>query len=83
MYFLVTIGYESEQVDRQGNPRIQKVKYVVEAESLEEASIVASAYRAEDGRSSQSVSISKLGVELVIDRETMPQYYGKKKAYAN
>ena len=32
MYYLVTIGYETEQMDREGNPRVKKVKYVLQAE---------------------------------------------------
>ena len=28
MYYQVTIGYETEQMDREGNPRVKKVKYV-------------------------------------------------------
>ena len=56
MYYLATVGYEMEQLDRAGNPRVQKVKYVVEAESVEEATLVLSKYRAEDMRSSESIS---------------------------
>ena len=35
MHYLVTVGYETEQLDRNGNPRLQKVKYIVEAETVE------------------------------------------------
>ena len=52
MHYLVTIGYETEQMDRAGNPRLQKLKYIIEAETVEEATIVASKYRAGDVRSS-------------------------------
>ncbi len=45
MYYLVTIGYETEQMDKEGNPRVKKVKYVIQAESVEEATIVAAKYR--------------------------------------
>lgn len=78
MYYLITIGYETDRLDRDGNPRLQKLKYVLEAETTEEAVIVASKYRAEDSRASQSMSINKLGIECVIDKDTMPQYYSKK-----
>jgi len=64
-----------EQLDREGNPRIQKVKYVVEAESVEEASIVLTKYRSEDSRSSQSIAISKMAIECIIDSNITPQYY--------
>lgn len=75
MYYLATVGYERDQLDREGNPRIQKVKYIVEAETIEEATIVLTKYRSEDSRSSQSVSISKLPIECVISNNETPQYY--------
>jgi hypothetical protein len=75
MYYLATVGYEMEQLDRNGNPRIQKVKYVVEAESVEEATIVLSKYRSEDMRSSESISIAKMQIECVIDSKITPEYY--------
>jgi hypothetical protein len=75
MYYLATVGYEMEQLDREGNPRVQKVKYVVEADSIEEATIVLTKYRSEDMRSSQSVSIAKMPIECVIARDLTPQYY--------
>jgi hypothetical protein len=75
MHYLVTIGYETEQMDRAGNPRLQKLKYIVEAESVEEATIVASKYRAGDMRSSESISIAKMAIECVIDQKNTPEYY--------
>jgi hypothetical protein len=75
MYYLATVGYELEQLDRAGNPRVQKVKYVVEAESVEEATIVLSRYRAEDMRSSESISIAKMPIECVLDSKITPEYY--------
>lgn len=75
MYYLVTIGYETEQLDRNGNPRLQKAKYIVSAESVEEASIVAAKYRSGDTRSSESISIVKMGIECVIDQKNTPEYY--------
>ena len=75
MYYLETVGYEMEQLDSEGNPRITKVKYVVEAESIEEATIVLTKYRSEDMRSSQSVSIAKMPIECIIAKDLTPQYY--------
>jgi hypothetical protein len=75
MYYLVTIGYETEQTDRNGNPRLQKVKYVIQADSVEEATIVASKYREGDMRSSESIAISKMAIECVIDEKNTPEYY--------
>lgn len=75
MHYLVTIGYESEQMDREGNPRVKKYKYIIEAETVEEATIVASKYRAGDTRSSESISVSKMAIECVIDTKNTPEYY--------
>jgi hypothetical protein len=78
MHYLVTIGYETEQMDRNGNPRLQKLKYVVEAETVEEATIVASKYRAGDVRSSESISVAKMAIECIIDPKNTPEYYKSK-----
>jgi hypothetical protein len=75
MHYLVTIGYETEQTDRSGNPRLQKVKYILEADTVEEATIVASKYRLGDVRSSESISIVKMPIECIIDRKNTPEYY--------
>ena len=71
MHYLVTIGYETEQMDREGNPRIKKFKYIIEAESVEEATLVASKYRSGDVRSSESLSVAK----MAIDSKNTPEYY--------
>lgn len=75
MHYLVTVGYELEQLDRNGNPRLQKVKYIVEAQSVEEATIVISKYRAGDMRSSESLSIVKMSIECIVDKNNTPEYY--------
>jgi hypothetical protein len=75
MYYLVTVGYELEQLDRNGNPRLQKIKYVVDAESVEEATLVVAKYRADDVRSSESLSIVKLQIDCVIDKQNVPKYF--------
>jgi hypothetical protein len=75
MHYLVTIGYETEQMDREGNPRVKKYKYIIEAESVEEATIVASKYRAGDTRSSESISVAKMAIECIIDSKNTPEYY--------
>jgi hypothetical protein len=78
MYYQVTIGYETEQMDREGNPRIKKVKYVIQAESVEEATIVAAKYREGDVRGSESLSVAKFPIECVIDAKNTPEYYKSK-----
>ena len=75
MHYLVTIGYETEQMDRNGNARLQKLKYIIEAETVEEATIVASKYRAGDVRTSESISVGKMAIECIIDKKKTPEYY--------
>jgi hypothetical protein len=75
MHYLVTIGYETEQLDRNGNPRLQKMKYIIESDTVEEATIVAAKYRAGDMRSSESISVVKMPIECIIDKKNTPEYY--------
>ena len=75
MYYLVTVGYESEQMDREGNPRIKKEKYGVESQSVEEATIVANKYIGGDTRTGEILSVTKLAIECVIDQKNTPNYY--------
>jgi hypothetical protein len=75
MHYLSVVGYETGELDRNGNARIQKTSYVVEALSVEEVTIILAKYRGEDSRSSQLVSIKKLDVECIIDTSNTPQYY--------
>jgi len=77
MYYLVTIGYETENLDRDGNPRLQKVKYIFEAESVEEVTIVAAKYLAEDSRASEILSVALMPIECIIDHTSTPKYYKK------
>lgn len=78
MYYLVQIGYETENVDSNGNPRLQKLKYAIEAESVEEASLIAAKYREGDIRGSECLSISKMAIECIIDNKNTPEYYKEK-----
>ena len=48
MHYTVTVGYESEQLDREGNPRLTKSNIIVQAESNAEANITASKFLAGD-----------------------------------
>lgn len=75
MHYLVTIGYETDQQDRNGNNRLQKLKYVIEGESVEEVTLVAGKYGSGDVRSFQLLAINKMAVECVIDKNSDPQYY--------
>lgn len=73
MYYLAVVGYETE--NERGIMKVQKLKYVIQAESIEEANIVLSKYRAGDIRDSESLSITKMPIECVIDNKNTPEYY--------
>jgi len=75
MHYLVTIGYETEQIDRQGNPRVQKAKYIFEAQSVEEVTILAAKYLSEDTRTSEVLGIVRMPIECIIDSKNTPKYY--------
>lgn len=75
MHYLVTIGYETEQQDRNGNNRLQKMKYIFEGESVEEVTIVAAKYGAGDMRNFEILSIVKMPIECIIDKKNTPEYY--------
>lgn len=75
MYYLVTIGYETENLDRDGNPRLQKAKYIFEAQSVEEVTIIAAKYLKEDSRASEVLSVAQMPIECIIDHANTPKYY--------
>jgi hypothetical protein len=73
MYYLVTIGYETET--ESGRLRQQKVKYVFETESVEESTIIAAKYMAGDTRTSELLGVVNMPIECVISPLTHPEYY--------
>jgi hypothetical protein len=75
MHYTVTVGYESEQLDREGNPRLTKSNIIVQAESNAEANITASKFLAGDIRSSQIIDVKKLKIDCIIDDKNTPEYY--------
>lgn len=76
MYYLVTVGYETERVDRQGNPVLQKVKYPVQAESVEEVSSIVGQFNKDSLVGFEILSVVKLMVDCVIDKKNNPELYG-------
>ena len=73
MYYIVTIGFETE--DNRGNPKTQKVKYIVEGQSVEEVTIVIAKYINDDARSGELLSVMQMPIECVIDHNNEPKYY--------
>ena len=78
MYYLTTIGIETEN-EKSGNTKMQKVKYVIEAESVEEVTILANKYIETDTRTCQLLAVNHMPIECVISPLTYPELYKGKK----
>lgn len=76
MYYLVTVNYAmGDSLDRQGNPKIQKVKVVVEGDSVEEVTMVLANYHNGDTAYDSVDSIKRLPLGDVINRNMNPEFY--------
>lgn len=73
--YTITVGYETENLDKDGNPKMKKSRYLVEAETVEEAMLVIARYRSEDMRSSEVISITKSTFEDVLNPTLSSKYY--------
>jgi len=78
MYYLTTIGIETEN-EKSGNTKMQKIKYVIEAESVEEVTILANKYIETDTRTCQLLAVNHMPIECVISPLTYPELYKGKK----
>jgi hypothetical protein len=74
MYYLTTIGIETEN-EKSGSVKLQKVKFLVEAESVEETTIIANKYIASDTRTCQLLAINHMPIECVISPLTYAELY--------
>ena len=75
MNYTITVGYETENLDKDGNPKMKKSRYLVEAQSVEEAMIVIAKYRSEDSRGSEVLTITKSTYEDVLNSTLSQKYY--------
>ena len=75
MYYLVTIGYETERMDRNGNPQLEKLKYIFEAESAEETIILAGKYIGTGMRSGEVLEVRHQSIDCIISQKETPEYY--------
>lgn len=73
MYYLTTIGIETE--NEKGATKTQKVKFLIEAESVEETTILANKFIATDTRTCQLMAINHMPIECVISDKTYPELY--------
>lgn len=78
MFYLTTIGIETEN-EKSGNTKMQKVKYIIEAESVEEVTILANKYIESDTRTCQLLAVNHMPIECVISPLTYPELYKGKK----
>ena len=76
MYYLVTIGYETET---ERSTKVQKVKYIFEAESVEETTILAAKYIDGDTRNAELLSVAHMPIECIVSPKTYPDFYKAKK----
>ena len=75
MYYQAIVAFETGVIDNNGNPKVKKFKYIVEAESVYEATTRVSRYLSEDTRDSEVVSIAKAPFEDILHPQLTPQYY--------
>lgn len=76
MYYLVTIGYETET---ERSTKVQKVKYIFEADSVEETTILAAKYIAGDTRTAELLSVAHMPIECIVSPNTYAEFYKAKK----
>ena len=75
MYYQAIIAFETGIMDNEGNAKVKKFKYIVEAESLFEVNKRLATYLSEDVRQSEVVSIVKAPYEDILHPQLTPQYY--------
>jgi|TARA_Y100000034_G_C6747257_1_gene331941 hypothetical protein len=75
MYYIAIVAFETGVIDNQGNPKIKKFKYIVESESVYEATERLSHYLSEDTRDSEIVSLVKAPYEDILHPTLTPKYY--------
>ena len=75
MYYQAIVAFETGVIDNNGNPKVKKYKYIVESESVYEATTRLTKYLTEDTRDSEIVSLVKAPYEDILHPTLTPQYY--------
>tara|TARA_R110002012_G_scaffold293431_3_gene489105 strand:+ start:1527 stop:1757 length:231 start_codon:yes stop_codon:yes gene_type:complete len=75
MYYQAIVAFETGVIDNQGNPKVKKFKYIVESESVYEATTRLTKYLTEDTRDSEIVSLVKAPYEDILHPNLTPKYY--------
>lgn len=78
MYFIATVAHETGEVNAEGNPKVVKAKYPVDAETIQEAVIRLDNFFHGETTGYSIIDIKKLIIECVIDPANRPELYGKK-----
>ena len=77
MYYQAVVAFETGISDNEGKPKVKKYKYVVESESVFEATTRLSQYLGEDARDSEIISVTQAQFEDLLHPELTPKYYTK------
>jgi hypothetical protein len=75
MYYQAVVAFETGVVDSEGTAKVKKFKYVVESESVFEATKRLSHYLGEDARDSEIISVTHAPFEDLLHPELTPTYY--------
>jgi hypothetical protein len=75
MYYQAIVAFETGALDGEGKPKVKKFKYIVESESVFEATTRVSKYLSEDNRDSEIVSLIKAPYEDILHPTLTPKYY--------
>ena len=78
MYYQAIVAFETGVIDNNGKPKVKKFKYIVESESVFEATQRISHYLSEDTRDSELVSLVKAPYEDILHPQLTPNYYNQK-----
>lgn len=79
MYYVGVVAYDTDRATRSGKIITEKQRVLLEAESMEEATIVLANYRYKDTRESRTVDIKELNIDDIIlpSLEKSKEYYKK------
>lgn len=70
MQYTCVVGFETEKLDGEGNPKIKKAKYLVEGVTLYDALMSVTDYLKDDSRGSDIKSIAEAKFEDIIGEKT-------------
>jgi hypothetical protein len=75
MYYLVTVKYTVITEDGKGREKIQKVKHIVEGDSVEEIALVMANYHKGDTGYDSIDSVKQFPLDEIITRDNNPNFY--------